>query len=282
MTISKDKLVTNGLIEYPKRVIVKSAKIVLSSMKWMFRYSCLEFIYRKFKPLKNPHPLPTGFIWLIGIYVAFFGVASQRYENRVDIIENRANAIFAQLAVPDVREKALSRISTVQDMWCPEKPEIIKPLTVFRSLVKYRRYDEMVRLLRDTLQDWKDHLGSVTLNNADLRRTSLAYAKLSYATLTDADLSHAYLAVADLSHAYLVSADFKDAFLGRANLEDAYFLYTNLQGANLREAKLRNARELTIDRLCKAKTLYKAELDPELERQVKEKCPHLLDEPKAP
>ena len=40
-----------------------------------------------------------------------------------------------------------------------------------------------------------------------------------------------------------------------------------------------HAAGLSVDRLCEARTLYKAELDPELEKQVKEKCPHLLEEP---
>ena len=50
-------------------------------------------------PYENDTKLkkPSTFIfWIIGIYVAFIGVASQRYENRIDIIENRANTIFAQ------------------------------------------------------------------------------------------------------------------------------------------------------------------------------------------
>ena len=102
-------------------------------IKWILRYSSAEFIYRKFNPPKDSGALPTGLVWMIGIYVAFFGVASQRYENRVDIIENRTNSIFTQLAT-DVYEKALSRISTVQRMWCPEKPEILNPLSVIRSL----------------------------------------------------------------------------------------------------------------------------------------------------
>ena len=35
-----------------------------------------------------------------------------------------------------------------------------------------------------------------------------------------------------------------------------------------------------LEQLCEAHTLYDADLDPELEKQVKERCPHLLEEPK--
>ena len=129
-----------GWQEYPKRIIIKFIKIIYSFIKWIFRYSGLEFIYRKFNPSKDPQPLPTGFIWIVGIYVAFFGIASQRYENRIDIIENRANSIFAQLAVESVQKKALSRIARVQNMTCPYKPNILNPHSVFISLFRDSKY----------------------------------------------------------------------------------------------------------------------------------------------
>ena len=92
---------------------------------------------------------------MIGIYTALYGIASQRYENRVDIIENRANAVFAQLAT-DVYKKALSRISRIQNMPCPKKPFILKPGTVFASLLcSEEHYDNMVELLKETVEDWR-------------------------------------------------------------------------------------------------------------------------------
>jgi hypothetical protein len=36
---------------------------------------------------------------------------------------------------------------------------------------------------------------------------------------------------------------------------------------------------LSINKLSEVKTLYEAELDPELKKQVKDKYPHLLEEP---
>jgi hypothetical protein len=38
-------------------------------------------------------------------------------------------------------------------------------------------------------------------------------------------------------------------------------------------------KNLSINKLSKVETLYKAELDPELMEQVKDKYPHLLEEP---
>jgi len=178
--------------EYPKRIIIKFIELSFSSIKWIFRYSGLEFIYRKFNPSKNPQPLPIGFIWLIGIYVASFGVASQRYENRVDIIDNRVNSISAELA-NDVYKKALSRISTVQNMWCPEKPEILNPLSVIRSLFKETENQELVQLLKETIEDWKEKLDGVDLYQAKLAGASLEKANLNQAQLRRAELQKAKL-----------------------------------------------------------------------------------------
>ncbi len=61
----------------------------------IFYYSGFEYIYRKIKPTEEPRPLPTWSLWFIGVYIAFFGLASQRYENKIDIVEIRANSIFA-------------------------------------------------------------------------------------------------------------------------------------------------------------------------------------------
>jgi hypothetical protein len=51
-------------------------------------------------------------------------------------------------------------------------------------------------------------------------------------------------------------------------------MYANLSGANLSEVL-----GLNIEQLSKVKTLYKAELDPELMEQVEDEYPHLLEEP---
>ena len=83
----------------------------------------------------------------------------------------------------------------------------------------------------------------------------------------------------------LRGANLRGSDLRGANLIGAYLHKTDLEGANLEGAKLvwialRGAEGLTIEQLSRAKTLYTAALDPELMEQVKEKCPHLLKEPK--
>ena len=54
----------------------------------------------------------------------------------------------------------------------------------------------------------------------------------------------------------------------------------DLSNANLTSADLSEVLGLNIEQLSEVETLYKAELDPELKKQVKDKYPHLLEKPK--
>ncbi len=102
--------------------------------------------------------------------------------------------------------------------------------------------------------------------------------------LIEANLQGAILVGANLQGANLVGANLEEAnFLG-ANLERVNFQTVNLQRANLEGANLEGANlwgvyGLTIEQLSKVKSLYETKLDPVLMEQVREKYPHLLEEP---
>lgn len=66
-----------------------------------------------------------------------------------------------------------------------------------------------------------------------------------------------------------------------ANLSEVKLNGLKLHNINLNHADLSGARGLTIEQLSEAKTLYKARLDPDLMKQVKEEYPNLLEEPKS-
>ena len=206
-----------------------------------FWWKILKYFDRK--------PQSTFLLWFVGIYVALFGIASQRYENRIDIIENGANAIFAQLSTPAWR-KAISRIPRVQNMTCPTKPDILNPSKVINSFISESYYIDICELLKETIEVWKNSLDSV-------------------------DLFGAYLCKADLSGANLRRAD-----LSRANLSGADLTRAKLTGANLVGANLVGATGLTKDQLLKVDKLYKVKgLDEELEKQLKEEAPQLFEKP---
>ena len=83
----------------------------------------------------------------------------------------------------------------------------------------------------------------------------------------------------NLKEASLEGADLRGADLGHADIRGTIFKDTKLLDAIFRGANLRGAKNLTIQQLSQVKTLYQAKLDPDLEAQVKEKYPHLLEKP---
>ena len=108
------------------------------------------------------------------------------------------------------------------------------------------------------------------LTEANLTEADLGYASLTGAVLERADLTEANLFGVNLRKASLFGADLRRANLRRADLAEA----------NLWAANFKGAINLDIEQLCEAKTLYKVQLDQELEKQVMDKCPHLLETPK--
>ena len=62
-------------------------------------------------------------------------------------------------------------------------------------------------------------------------------------------------------------------------LNGANRMIIRLIEANLQSANLVGVNGLTIDQFSKVKSLYGAKLEPVLLEQVKEKYPHLLEEP---
>ncbi|MBT3880507.1 MAG: pentapeptide repeat-containing protein [Candidatus Scalindua sp.] len=262
---------------------------MIKTIKGTFYYSGFEYIYRKIKPAKKPHPLPTLPLWLIGIYVAAFGVASQRYENHVDIIENRANAIFAQLGSSndEVVIKTLSRITRIQNMDCPYKPNILNPVSIWRSFINNNEnYDDIVVLMRETLENWKRHLSGVDLSDAKLQNASFEAEINTHSgngTIQNSDIANfekANLYRADLRGADLYNANLRHAFLEGVDLEGADLLQADLFGANLINANLKNTEQLTVKQLSVVETLYNVQnLKPSLLEEIKKDYPHLLKKP---
>ena len=126
---------------------------------------------------------------------------------------------------------------------------------------------------------WRHENPAITpdLSGADLEEADLRGADLNRAALGEADLSGADLREADLETANLEQADLRGA-----NLMDADFEGADLKRAELEGADLMGAMHLRAEQLCEAKTLYQAKLDPDLEIEVKERCPHLLEFPEEP
>jgi uncharacterized protein YjbI with pentapeptide repeats len=142
----------------------------------------------------------------------------------------------------------------------------------------YDKLKEGVGAWNKWRKEWpvlKPDLRNADLLEADLRGAYLRKADFRKADLRQADLRGAYLRKADLRKAHLWRADLREA-----DLQGAYFRKAKLWGADLRQADLRGASFLNAKQLSEAKSLYRTELDPDLEKQVIKWCPHLLEEPK--
>ena len=124
--------------------------------------------------------------------------------------------------------------------------------------------------------EWRDDNPGIApaLWGADLEGTDLRGANLQRADLEDAILSGA-----DLRMSYLRGAKLRNADLRGANLSGADFDRADLKRADLEGANLMGAIYLKTKQLCETKTLYQAEMDPDLENEVWHERPHLLEKP---
>jgi uncharacterized protein YjbI with pentapeptide repeats len=108
---------------------------------------------------------------------------------------------------------------------------------------------------------------------------SLYKANLESAEIIGSNLSNSNLTEANLRNCSCRGSDFEGAIFLKANLQGADLLSTFFGDADFRDANLKGVKNLTIDQLQGAKTLYKAKLEAELMEQVKTSNPNLLKEP---
>lgn len=223
----------------------KNVKKTVSWLLWDF--SGLRLIISKIWPdekLSVPRA-STFLLWFVGIYVAFFTVASQRYENRLQIIGNKANSIISQLSTPE-KKIALSRISSVQNMSIPYKPEILIPHTIFQSLIfDVYGHIETIDLLKNIVESIKVSLDGVNLQYINLEGAKLEDANLKKSILKCANLKNVWLIRANLEETDLSCADMRNAYLSTLWIsginKERGFWPANLRKANLVDTRLQGA-----------------------------------------
>ncbi|MGP8322045.1 MAG: pentapeptide repeat-containing protein [Methanosarcinaceae archaeon] len=122
------------------------------------------------------------------------------------------------------------------------------------------------------------------LDNLILRNNDFSNKRLGHSILTDSILTKTIFQNADLREANFVGANLQAANLEGANLQKADLGMSNLLGTNLKAAKLmganlRRVANLTIEQLSEVETLFMAKIDSELENNICQKYPHLLEKP---
>jgi uncharacterized protein YjbI with pentapeptide repeats len=130
------------------------------------------------------------------------------------------------------------------------------------------------------------HGTHVSLNGTDMSQAHLEKANLFESQLQGTRLEGAYLQDTGLSMSHFEGANLQNAHLEGAKLNEAYLKGAYCRGANFEgtdflKADLKGTYGLSFDQLSKVKTLYKAKLNPKLEKPLREKYPDLFDEPKV-
>ncbi|MCG8632832.1 MAG: hypothetical protein MI863_03340, partial [Desulfobacterales bacterium] len=98
----------------------------------VYLYSGAKFIISKFVSTKEA-PLPTGVVWLIGLYFAAYAFTSQRYESRLDKIEFRYSTFTTQIAANATFSN--DRLMGILNEKIPVKPSIYNPFSIFKSFL---------------------------------------------------------------------------------------------------------------------------------------------------
>ncbi len=247
-------VIVNGIIKWSVWFIWDFSGLrMLASKIYIPYYNKIEsFLINKCYQRQFYKRKPTTlFIWIVSFYIVLFGVASQRYENRVDVIENRANTLISQISA--MGEKKFLGVGRIQKLVCPGKPLFFSPFTVFDSLYSNDTiYIEIVKHLKQTIIDYKEdlenhYLYGSDLSGANLSNADLAGADLRYTDLRDTDLRNANLHGADISNANLNGTDLRDANLLDADLCGSNIHFANLRNADLAGVNLRSANLLDAD-----------------------------------
>lgn len=168
-----------------------------SFWKWgvvtIWDYSGLSFIFDKIRRDKANGIRPTLFIWLMSIYIAMFGLATQRYETRLDRFENTLQIYVSQLGT-SARAETFSALAAHQKYELPLEPNFWNPWRTMQALVGgIKQIDEepthqhKVKAIADIIVRFKDSLGCAPQKNQfftqNCKRVSLSMVNLRQAKL---------------------------------------------------------------------------------------------------
>ena len=218
---------TNQKVGKPKESsTIKNNYKIKRSLIWFFwDFLGTHAVWDKIKP--HNKVAPTFFLWIVGIYGAIYGVAQQRYENRLDSLKNRANAITAQLTSSNA-SSVISLMPRIERTRIPYEPKIGRVFLTLKSLFgRGVESEQIAQLFKDIIE----------LHKESLKGSNLSGINLSGMFLFGIDLSGVNLSMADLSNCNLSSANLSNADLRGANLSYATIVGTDLTNANLSYAK---------------------------------------------
>jgi hypothetical protein len=111
-------------------------------------------------------------------------------------------------------------------------------------------------------------LRSARLREGDFRRADFRDANLVHGDLRQGDFRRADFRKTALGNVNFGDADLRDAQLGFADLKKADFNDAKLTGADLRCADLRDVKNLPVEVLKEVKTLYRAQMNDDVRKEL--------------
>ncbi|MDZ4714608.1 MAG: pentapeptide repeat-containing protein [Cytophagales bacterium] len=123
----------------------------------------------------------------------------------------------------------------------------------------------------------ESNLENTRLNQTNFENSNMNQVNMKNSYASGANFKDAFLIKAQLQNAFLIKANFSNAYLMEANLRNSYLMGADFENASLYKADLRGVKGLTVDQLVKAKTLYLAKFDDELDAQLRQLVPELVE-----
>ena len=228
------------------------------------------------------------------------GSIAERFKNAIEHLGNdsvsvRLGGIYAlhyiAQEVEDYRKRVFEilcahiRETTTQMEYRPRNADSIeiKPTIEIQSILNLLFIEdqgqEIYKGLQGNLEGADLHgarfmsanLQLANLRGANLQNAHLALTNLQYASLEETKLQNATLVIANLQNAHLQGADLQNVSLWGADL----------QGADLRNVNLTNVKDLEVEKLLEAETLYMAKLPDRTKKEIMQKKPELFNNPDA-
>ncbi|MCG7866458.1 MAG: pentapeptide repeat-containing protein [Candidatus Thiodiazotropha taylori] len=192
---------------------------------WFYDIVGLRWISEKLMPPINPEtntrPPSTFFVWAISVYLALFGIESQIYENKLDIVENRVNTVYVRLTTTQYKA-GLRYIPVVLRSRCPYKPEITDPISIYYFFVKEGKcIGDIERDMSEILESYRNDLQGLNFGGVEFREL--------------------WLKDANLSGASFFEGNFEESNFHGTNLDDASFINAHFEGVNFSECSLQKA-----------------------------------------
>jgi hypothetical protein len=260
-------------------------------MWWLFDVLGIRWISEKLIPPINPEtntrPPSTFFVWSVSVYLALFGIESQIYENKLDIVENRVNTVYVRLTTTQYKA-GLRYIPVVLRSRCPYKPEITNPISLYYFFTKEGKCIGDIEMdMLEILESYRNDLQGINFGSVEFKDLWLTEADLSGASFFEGDFEESNLSGANLNNASFINAHFErvnfsgstliNAVLGDSWFDGAYFVNTDLSGtdfsgsdfvgarfenANLESANVSSANTLK-DSTYNSKTTFPRDFKPD-------------------